>query len=908
MVDKPEAATQSNRAQFNFQAHGYGNGIKEIQCKLDSLTYAPCGNLKIFNNLSEGVHILMARSLDQAGNFSDVISYRWVIDKTKPTINITSHPENPAADRNATFSFTPQDSGSGVKQIECRLDGGAFQTCSNPKSYTNLSIGTHRLFVRARDKANNLSLEAHHSWSIDPAIHLICSDSSSTISDNTPYKVELATSEEYETETTNGTLIIKNRGEIIARNMEGVALPSADGQVTQEILNLGGIVRKDDSIEVYTPCQGSQNKSTRVFFSQLKRYLCQDNNTLNQKNYQLGVSVQNHSANENVDLKVIRYGSNLNLSRYNTSSSEQAINYILCANDFINPDNCTNLDKSYRAYRRGSELHHVPGGSNFTCEDISYSPQSTCPLKTNLPITNRITLVNELVKDAPWERLEQVFLSPNQSLNKNYSLGLDQYDPNFYLELRVTNMNNNKCSKKPLVIKSFSLKKHRARRLYFGITTTYIGYRLLNSTQINQFVQSLKGVGVKRLRLGLRGFYDILGNNTRRWSRDSILDFLEVSNREGIKTELRIHPSIEDYLYEDRVYYRPWHQNGFFSTLDVWGQSPPDLNSTKLTIDTLDHWNSEEITVDNRTYTRLFKNCGHTSSSIRKINIERYKVRLNRWLNALKSRNIDVSLLGVFNEQNWTCFNGDIITHFSSAPQSLDSLQLVDSLSSIERETLSREASQWQNESTSNYARIVKATLEVRDSLGLDDVPVESFPSSLGKRTIERMDAISRTPVPMLGHIHTCAFIDKMKDLHYKGKSVFDHLQAISFNVYPGITPEDDVKARTKEQLKTIVEYIKRCAPNKALSISEFGYHQRFYKSLSDTERQLRNSQKRYDSYRSFIELVQENKDWNIERISLFSWDHFRNPIFMRIKKSSWTYEYPLESAFPEAEIMRYSQ
>ncbi len=904
LVEKPEAATRSMEARFVFQAESHGSGIRGIQCKLDSGTYGRCESPKIFNNLSEGTHTLMARSVDQAGNFSDVILYPWIIDRTFPTVRITSKPENPTDSSDASFLFTAQDSESGIGRVVCRLDGGSFEICQGSKNYTNLSKGDHSFSVRARDRAGNLSSVVNYSWSIDPessSIRLVCSESSA-ISENTPYQVELATTLN-ENEETNGTLFIKSRGDIVVRNMEGVVLPSSDGQVTEEIVNHGGVVRKNNSIEVYTPCEGSKQKSVRVYFRSPRNYICK-NNTLNQRNYQLRVSVQNHSENEDIEVKIIRYGSNpMNFSRYDSSENGQAIDYILCANGAINPDHCTNLDKSYRENRRGNEVNHVPGGLNFICEDITYSPQAICPLNQGVQGTNRIELTKDLVKDAPWSRLEQASLTGNQSLERSYPLGLDQYDPNFYLELRVTNLNNNRCGRKPLIIKSFALKRHRVRRLYSGVVLTKIGQRKLNTTQINQIVESLKEVGVKRLRTNIRGFYDVIGLNwnQRKWSREQTLEFLKISNREGIKTDLRIHPAVEDYLYADRAYYRPWHHKGFFSTLDVWGQDPPDLNSDPLkVVPALTHWNSEVITVNGREQTRLFKNCGHTPPSIRKINIGRYKARLTKWLNAIKEQGINISLLGVLNEQNWTCFNADIITHSATSPQSLDSLP------SNVREELSRQAGQWQEESTSNYARIVKATLEVLDTLELGHIPVESFPSSIGKRTVERMDKISRTPVPMAGHIHTCAFINKMKKLQYKGKSVFNHLSAVSFNTYPAITPEDDVRIKTKEQLEAIVGYFKRCTSDKPLSISEFGYHQKFYRSTSGEEREIRNSQQRYDSYRSFVELVQENKEWNIERVSLFSWNFFRNPISMRIKKSDgWTY--PSDAVFPEAEIMRYS-
>ena len=60
------------------------------------------------------------------------------------------------------FSFGSSDPDV---RFECSIDGGAFEACTSPKSYTGLSEGAHTFVVRAIDGAGNASA-ASHTWTI----------------------------------------------------------------------------------------------------------------------------------------------------------------------------------------------------------------------------------------------------------------------------------------------------------------------------------------------------------------------------------------------------------------------------------------------------------------------------------------------------------------------------------------------------------------------------------------------------------------------------------------------------------------------------------------------------------------------------------------------------------------------
>ena len=165
---KPDALINTNETQFGFNAQDVrGSGIKEVRCKLDRGNYQVCPNPMNVTGLSEGSHTLLAKSVDNAGNESVEISHTWSVDRTRPVVRITSSPGNPTKESNARFSFTASDRGGQVSQVQCQLDGGAFEVCQDTRTYAGLSDGEHTFSVKAQDNAGNESEVQTHTWVID---------------------------------------------------------------------------------------------------------------------------------------------------------------------------------------------------------------------------------------------------------------------------------------------------------------------------------------------------------------------------------------------------------------------------------------------------------------------------------------------------------------------------------------------------------------------------------------------------------------------------------------------------------------------------------------------------------------------------------------------------------------------
>ena len=85
-------------------------------------------------------------------------------DTTPPDTTITAGPSGTVTATTATFGFSSSEAGS---SFACSLDGGAYQTCTSPKSYTGLSASAHSFAVRATDPAGNTdATPATRAWTV----------------------------------------------------------------------------------------------------------------------------------------------------------------------------------------------------------------------------------------------------------------------------------------------------------------------------------------------------------------------------------------------------------------------------------------------------------------------------------------------------------------------------------------------------------------------------------------------------------------------------------------------------------------------------------------------------------------------------------------------------------------------
>jgi hypothetical protein len=86
-------------------------------------------------------------------------------DTTPPESTVVSGPSGTASSASASFTFSSSEANS---TFECRLDSGAYASCTSPISYADLSNGFHTFEVRATDAAGNTeATSASRTWMVD---------------------------------------------------------------------------------------------------------------------------------------------------------------------------------------------------------------------------------------------------------------------------------------------------------------------------------------------------------------------------------------------------------------------------------------------------------------------------------------------------------------------------------------------------------------------------------------------------------------------------------------------------------------------------------------------------------------------------------------------------------------------
>jgi hypothetical protein len=115
----------------------------------------------------DGAYTVHVRAQDNLGNTTapaQQVVVNFTIDATPPPAPaITATPPSITPSTSASFSFTD---GEAAVTFQCKLDAGAYTSCTSPKSYSGLAAGSHTFSVQALDGAGNISAATSYAWTV----------------------------------------------------------------------------------------------------------------------------------------------------------------------------------------------------------------------------------------------------------------------------------------------------------------------------------------------------------------------------------------------------------------------------------------------------------------------------------------------------------------------------------------------------------------------------------------------------------------------------------------------------------------------------------------------------------------------------------------------------------------------
>ena len=157
-----DSTTNDNDPAFTYSGDP-AEDADRFECSLDGVDFAECADAgQSYTDLDDGSHTFAVRAIDAAGNTDPTpASKTWTIDTVAPQTTITSGPSGLNLSRKATFAFTSSEAGSS----QCRIDGGDWQACTSPRTYSGVGLGNHTFAVRAIDWAGNVDpTSAQRTW------------------------------------------------------------------------------------------------------------------------------------------------------------------------------------------------------------------------------------------------------------------------------------------------------------------------------------------------------------------------------------------------------------------------------------------------------------------------------------------------------------------------------------------------------------------------------------------------------------------------------------------------------------------------------------------------------------------------------------------------------------------------
>ncbi len=151
-MSSPRSGSHLNSSSVNVQwtASDNGSGIAKMEIKLDTGSWNNVsGTNDTLRDLSDGVHIVTIKAIDNAGNW-ETVSRKFVVDTVAPNLLINSPTSGLFNNTGSmTVNWVASDQGSGIANIEISTDGTTWNVVSGtndtltvyPKALTRFTSG-----------------------------------------------------------------------------------------------------------------------------------------------------------------------------------------------------------------------------------------------------------------------------------------------------------------------------------------------------------------------------------------------------------------------------------------------------------------------------------------------------------------------------------------------------------------------------------------------------------------------------------------------------------------------------------------------------------------------------------------------------------------------------------------------
>ena len=123
-----------------------------FECRLGiNAAWESCTSPRSFTGLADGTYEFAVRASTAAGTDQSPATRSFTVDTAAPQTTIDAGPTGTITTTSAPFQFSSEAGAT----FACSLDGGAYTSCTSPRTLTNLTQGAHTFNVRATDSAGN---------------------------------------------------------------------------------------------------------------------------------------------------------------------------------------------------------------------------------------------------------------------------------------------------------------------------------------------------------------------------------------------------------------------------------------------------------------------------------------------------------------------------------------------------------------------------------------------------------------------------------------------------------------------------------------------------------------------------------------------------------------------------------